>query len=466
MIKTHYSFGIALLAISLLIHVTQSILLLFVNGSLFTFDGFNNWFFISFLIGFSAALVLLKYFWLKRFYFVFWAALFSLLASGCMQLVFYMMLSGRRDLMPVYITTVIFLVVTAIAYSVSLILPGASRKIWLKRGGMYLLPVSLTMLTLITLNVLTDDVVMKAAFQKWLGFAALLPSVFPLFLLLNFREELKYEAIDSQAPGGLTGLTGGLALVGFSFALVFGMTLVSDARTHLYWQGKNAEATAKFAAMGEERVFANSRGEKLKYLLIKPVDYNPQMKYPLLVSLPYGGYEASAAQLLADGSNRYKYPAFLFVPFCPEGAGWGGIANYPTIDTLVFDAIVDLEKIMSIDGSRRYVTGVSRGGYGSWHFITSRPDMFAAAIPVCGGGNTELAPRVVDVAVWAFHGALDRNVPVAGSRDMINAIKKAGGNPRYTEFEYKAHNIWDEVVQTPGIWDWLFEQKKLTASPH
>jgi predicted peptidase len=92
--------------------------------------------------------------------------------------------------------------------------------------------------------------------------------------------------------------------------------------------------------------------------------------------------------------------------------------------------------------------------------------MFGAAIPVCGAGNTELTPHVVDVAVWAFHGALDRNVPVAGSRDMIDAIKKAGGNPRYTEFEDKAHNIWYAVTQTTGIWDWLFEQKKWTDSAH
>lgn len=464
--RTVYGFGSALLGISVLTSVTQGILLLLVKGSLFTFDGFNNWFFASALIGFAAALVLLKYFWFKRFYFSFWASLLSLLANGYMQILFYQMLSGRRDLMPVYTVTVFVVILTAVAYSLSLILPRASWQIWQKRGGLFLLVVSLVLLILTTLNVLTDDVVLKVNAQKWLGFAALLPSVFPLFLLLNFREEQQHEATGSHAGEGVKNVMAGLALVGFSFALVFGVMLVSDARTHLYWQKKNAETTAKFVSMGEERVFINSRGEKLKYLLVKPANYNPQTKYPLLVSLPYGGYEASAAQHLTEGSNQYKYPAFLFVPFCPEGAGWGGIANYPTIDTLVFDAIIDLEKIMSIDSSRRYVTGVSRGGYGSWHFITSQPDMFAAAIPVCGAGNTELAPRVVNVAVRAFHGALDRNVPVAGSRDMINAIKKAGGNPKYTEFEDKAHNIWYEVTQTPGIWDWLFEQKKLTTSTH
>jgi hypothetical protein len=464
--RTLYSFGIVLLGISLLINVTQSILVLLVDGSLYTFSGFDNWFLLSSLIGFASALVLLKYFWFKQFYFPFWAALFSLLVNVGMQFLFYQMLSGRRDLMPAYMSTVFVLVVAALVYSLSLISPGASRQIWLKRGGVFLLPISLVLLILTAINVLSDDVVLKVNAQKWLGLVALFPSIFPLFLLFNFREELRHEAIGSQPVEGVRTLTGGLALVAFSFMLVFGVTLVWDARTYLYWQGKNSEATTKFVSMGEERVFENDRGEKLRYLLIKPVNYNPNTKYPLLVSLPYRGYEASAAQLLAEGSNPYKYPAFLFVPFCPEGAGWGGIANYPTIDTLVFEAIIDLEKVMNIDGSRRYVTGVSRGGYGSWHFITSRPDMFAAAIPVCGAGNTKFAPRAVDVAVWAFHGALDRNVPVAGSRDMINAIKKSGGNPKYTEFEEKAHNIWYEVAQTPGIWDWLFEQKKSMNSNH
>jgi hypothetical protein len=43
---------------------------------------------------------------------------------------------------------------------------------------------------------------------------------------------------------------------------------------------------------------------------------------------------------------------------------------------------------------------------------------------------------------------------------MIEAMKKAGGNPQYTEFGHKAHNIWHEVTQTPGVLDWLFDQKR------
>ena len=62
--------------------------------------------------------------------------------------------------------------------------------------------------------------------------------------------------------------------------------------------------------------------------------------------------------------------------------------------------------------------------------------------------------------VWAFHGAKDKNVPVSGSRDIISAIQKAGGHPKYTEYPNEAHNIWNNVIETPGLWAWLFAQKK------
>jgi predicted peptidase len=191
---------------------------------------------------------------------------------------------------------------------------------------------------------------------------------------------------------------------------------------------------------------------------------------PLVISLPYGGQPgtdkirqiegASAAELLSIDSNRQKYPAFLFIPHRPPGAGWGGISSYPPVDSLVYEAITSLDQQYGIDVKRRYVTGISLGGYGTWHFISTRPDLFAAAIPVCGAGDPALVRKMINVHVWAFHGRHDRNVPVSGSRDMIEAFKKTGGNPKYTEFPNKAHNIWYEVTTTPGLLDWLFAQQQ------
>lgn len=238
-----------------------------------------------------------------------------------------------------------------------------------------------------------------------------------------------------------------------------------------YWDKKNFEKTQEMAKLFEARTFINSKEEKLRYRLLKPLKYNSQKKYPLVVFLPYGGQPgtdtirqiegAFGADILSGYVNRINYPAFLFIPNCPAGGGWGGIPNYPTTDSLVFDAIEALEReAPGIDVKRLYVIGLSRGGYGVWNFITKRPDMFAAAIPVCGAGDPQLASKIVNVPVWAFHGEKDKNVPVAGSRDMINAIGKAGGNPRYTEFTGEGHNIGYQVTQTPALWDWLFDQKR------
>lgn len=166
------------------------------------------------------------------------------------------------------------------------------------------------------------------------------------------------------------------------------------------------------------------------------------------------------AKWLATDENRRKYPAFVLVPQCPPHTGWGGVANTPSIDPLAAEAILALDRNFSIDPKRRYITGVSRGGYDSWHLIGQHPELFAAAIPVCGEGNPEQAQRMKSVSVWAFHEAKDMNVPISGSRDIINALEKVGGAPRYTEYPHAAHGIWEEVVKTPGLLDWLFAQKQ------
>jgi predicted peptidase len=279
---------------------------------------------------------------------------------------------------------------------------------------------------------------------------------------LSEQKELRPEdnSVPSQTMEGLMAATRVIVLLATLFS---GLKLTTETLAKLSGERNLERKEKEWETVWGARTFADSDGDTLKYQLIKPLDFDPNQKYPMVVCLPYGGgIEGSPpAKLLLTETNRKKYPSFLFVPFCPKGSGWGGIPNYPTMDTLVFESIEALEKeLKEIDVNRIYVTGVSRGGYGSWHFISLRPDMFAAAMPVCGGGDPNLAPNIVEVDVWAFHGEDDPNVPVSGSRDMIASIKKSGGNPKYTEFEGAGHDIWDYVTKTPGVLDWLFEQKR------
>lgn len=117
-------------------------------------------------------------------------------------------------------------------------------------------------------------------------------------------------------------------------------------------------------------------------------------------------------------------------------------------------------KEFSININRIYVVGYSMGGFGAWEAILRWPDLFAAAVPVCGGGDESIAYRIRRIPVWAFHGLLDPIVKAARSRHMIQAIVAAGGVPRYTEYPNIDHFCWGIAFGDNEMHEWLFRQKK------
>tara|TARA_R110000868_G_scaffold320796_3_gene581751 strand:- start:21922 stop:22764 length:843 start_codon:yes stop_codon:yes gene_type:complete len=247
-------------------------------------------------------------------------------------------------------------------------------------------------------------------------------------------------------------------------------------------KGLSQTKAVKIAELFNGRTHVNMQKDTLHYRLLMPLDYDLNKQYPLVVCLSGGAGRGTdnikqiagskAAQVLSTFENRKKYPAFIFVPQCPPGADWGrslgkieresliarGRYNQPNVESLVFETIADLEEEFNIDTTRRYITGQSMGGFGTWHYILIRPQMFAAAIPICGGGNPDLAKNITDVPLWVFHGDNDKTVPVEFSRRMVAAIKKAGGNPKYNEFPGVGHGSWHLAFDTPELLDWFFAQ--------
>jgi predicted peptidase len=165
-----------------------------------------------------------------------------------------------------------------------------------------------------------------------------------------------------------------------------------------------------------------------------------------------------------------KYAAFVIAPQCPAGEAWGGINRLakaptppdklaPALDATL-KAAATLQKEFSIDDKRIYITGLSMGGYGTWNVLANRTELFAAAAPICGGGDTSQASKFKDIPIWAFHGADDRTVPVERSREMIEALKAAGAHPKYTEYPGVGHNSWAQTYSDPALYEWLFAQRK------
>jgi predicted peptidase len=236
----------------------------------------------------------------------------------------------------------------------------------------------------------------------------------------------------------------------------------------------------------EKRTFKDAKGKTLLYRLLTPENYDPKKLYPLVVFL-HGMGERGAdneKQMIHGVKNfaspelRRKYPCFVIAPQCPGDAQWvsedltkvlkGTLTqdNYKLPaepsepERLVLELIPALEKEFSIDPKRLYITGLSMGGFGTWDLICRRPELFAAAAPVCGGGDKEQAAKIAKIPVWLFHGGKDGAVKPAWSKTMIDALEKAGGKPKYTEYPDVGHNSWDPAYKDPELYAWLFAQKR------
>ncbi|MEO6719616.1 MAG: hypothetical protein ABIN67_04580 [Ferruginibacter sp.] len=424
-------------------------------------DDYIPWFLLVNVIAIIGSILLLKYYLHHNYRVAFFTGTIAVIASLGNASVYYIIFtSGPKS----YYTTILLLYLCAIiVYAVSLIFSNTKKRYWLKLAGICELVIVLVSVSAFMGSTYAKDVRTLSILRKITQGGTVAFCLVNVMFIMNFLGEIRELKTDNASIPGkryVETILGFLATVAVVFMIAFGTLLVKKNASQLVWRDDNAQRAQQLVNLaGGARTFVDSEGDSLHYILIKPQKYDPQKKYPLVVCLPYGGYEASAAEALSTGMDRYTYPAYIFVPYCPEGLGWGGIFGTPSLESLVYETISGLDE-PQIDIKRRYITGVSRGGYGTWQFICTRPDLFAAAVPVCGGGDPDLASKIVNMPIWAFHGAKDKNVPVSGSRDMIVAIKKAGGHPQYTEYPNEAHNIWNQVIETPGLWDWLFAQKK------
>lgn len=113
-----------------------------------------------------------------------------------------------------------------------------------------------------------------------------------------------------------------------------------------------------------------------------------------------------------------------------------------------------------IDPDRRYLAGHSMGGFGVFDLLMRRPRDFAAAVVLCGGGDDARAGEIAHIPLWLFHAADDGEVPVERSRSMCDALCRAGGAPRYSEYPSGGHAVWEHAYAEPGLSQWLFAQRR------
>ncbi len=210
-------------------------------------------------------------------------------------------------------------------------------------------------------------------------------------------------------------------------------------------------------------------------------------RVPLVVFLHGSGERGddNARQLVhfvggaAKPEFQAKAPCFILAPQCPSDETWASIdlkslkaggtmafVTEPTRSMRAVEAMIDeVLKTRPIDHERIYLTGLSMGGFGAFDLAARRGDLFAAVVPVCGGGDPSTAGRMTGVPFLIAHGAEDPVVPVEQSRMMDVALRGAGATVTLKEYPGVGHDSWTPAYRfgPDGVLDWMFAQRRRAA---
>ena len=225
-------------------------------------------------------------------------------------------------------------------------------------------------------------------------------------------------------------------------------------------------STASAQILGRGLLFDDGAGRQMAYRLASPDVVEPGVEYPLIVFLHGSGGRGFDTVSHIGGIDdlfaaaRREYPSYVVAPQLAEG-NFSWHPEFP--EDLTMEIIESLQMELPIDSTRIYITGVSMGGFGTMSYLTARPEVFAAGVPVAGGGPTFLAFQVSDVPTWFFHGDADGAVSVDNSRNMFRAIDAEGGVPLLSEIQRGEHAVWEQVyedwqTENYGLYPWLLAQ--------
>ncbi|MGL4610595.1 MAG: prolyl oligopeptidase family serine peptidase [Trueperaceae bacterium] len=204
---------------------------------------------------------------------------------------------------------------------------------------------------------------------------------------------------------------------------------------------------------------------ELPYLLYLPKNAEKK-KLPLVMFLHGSGERGNDLNLLKHNGlpkvidmpkvidNGQDFPFIVVSPQCPADSWW----------TLELEALKGLlESVIkkhNVDTKRVYITGLSMGGMGTWQFAIHYPELVAAILPVCGGGEVHLTDRLRDIPVWAFHGDKDNIVLPEESKRMVDGVNRHGGNAKLTVYKNVGHDSWTKTYNNPKIYAWLLSHVK------
>ncbi len=196
----------------------------------------------------------------------------------------------------------------------------------------------------------------------------------------------------------------------------------------------------------------------LSYIMKTPNAYTETEKYPAIIFMHGAGTRGNDIDKLKTNpffnlSMPYTENCITFAPLCNADT-WFDIFEQ------VLDFCTFVSEHKSSDKSRIYLIGASMGAYAAWQIAMSKPELFAAIVPICGGGMYWNAVRLKNIPVWAFHGENDTYVSASESIKMVERINAVGGNAKLTIYENTGHDAWSATYKNEAVFKWLFSHGK------
>ncbi|MFZ5550563.1 MAG: dienelactone hydrolase family protein [Pseudomonadota bacterium] len=184
----------------------------------------------------------------------------------------------------------------------------------------------------------------------------------------------------------------------------------------------------------------------------------PDRRWPLIVFLHGSGERGhDLAAVRIHGLPKHldageRAPAIVVSPQCEPDFDWD--------PHLLHALLIDLKARWRIDERRVTATGLSMGGAGCWDWAMQYPDDLAGIAPVCGFGRWLRIKRMRAVPVRAYHGLDDTVVPPQASRDLVDALRAAGGQAELTLYPGVGHDAWNPAYADPALLPWLLARQR------
>lgn len=199
---------------------------------------------------------------------------------------------------------------------------------------------------------------------------------------------------------------------------------------------------------------------RTRYLAFLPKAYSAKGPgVPLMLFLHGSGERGTDLEKVkawgppAIAEKDPDFPFLVIAPQLGDGEAWHALALKGLLDLVLSKYNVDRKRV--------YLTGLSLGGYGAWDLAMRYPQYFAAVAPICGGGIARAVGSMRTIPTWVFHGKKDDAVPEVESARMVEALKAAGGNVKYTVLPQGGHvDAWVHAYDKAGLFDWFLEQRK------